>query len=240
MRVKAVLSYDGSHYFGFQKQTSTSKTITHDIEEALASLHITSPIVGSGRTDAGVHASGQVIHFDLPPYWSDLEKLTLNLNRKMHHIYIKHITPVADDFHARFSAKKRLYRYVFKTSTPSVFEETYVSQYSSFDVSKLKEALKCFEGKHDFAYFRKTGSQTHTTIREVYFTKYKKYHGYHFIYFQANGFLRSQVRMMVDMALACAKKEMDVIQLQEQLDCKTKHSTKLAPQEGLYLAKVLY
>jgi tRNA pseudouridine38-40 synthase len=120
-RVKAVITYDGSPYYGFQKQTSTSKTITYEIENALHSLQIHTPIVGSGRTDAGVHASGQVIHFDLPPFWSDLEKLKLNLNRKLHDIQFKHICFVPSDFHARFHAKKRLYRYVFKTSKPSGF-----------------------------------------------------------------------------------------------------------------------
>jgi tRNA pseudouridine38-40 synthase len=240
MRVKAVISYDGSHYFGFQKQTSTSKTIMSAIEEALRSLQIDSDITGSGRTDAGVHASGQVIHFDLPEYWQNLTKLKLNLNRKLKHIQFKHITQVDSDFHARFSAKKRLYRYVFKTKKPSVFEQTYISHYSAFDIEVLQEALQLFEGKHNFEYFRKTGSVTHTTIREIYSTKYKEYQGYHFIYFQANGFLRSQVRMMIDMAMACAKGKMTLIQLQEQLDCKVKHSTKLASQEGLYLAKVLY
>jgi len=82
MRVKAVISYDGSQYQGFQKQKSTKMTISTAIEEALASLQIDSPIVGSGRTDAGVHATGQVIHFELPDFWNDLEKLKLNLNRK--------------------------------------------------------------------------------------------------------------------------------------------------------------
>ena len=226
--------------FGFQKQKSTSKTIMSAIEMALRSLQIDSNITGSGRTDAGVHASGQVIHFDLPEYWQDLTKLRLNLNRKLQHIQFKHITLVDSDFHARFSAKKRLYRYVFKTSKPSVFEQTYISYYTEFNVQVLQEALQLFKGKHDFEYFRKTGSQTHTTIREIYSTRYKAYQGYHFIYFQANGFLRSQVRMMVDMAMACAKGEMTLIQLQEQLECKVKHSTKLASQEGLYLAKVLY
>jgi len=240
MRVKAVISYDGSHYFGFQKQTSTNKTITYAIEEALHSLQIHANIVGSGRTDAGVHASGQVIHFDLPEYWTDLEKLKLNINRKLHDISIKHIAQVSDDFHARFSAKKRLYRYVFRTTKPSVFEQKYISYYDTFDTFKLIKALKYFEGKHDFEYFRKTGSHTHTTIREIYTTRYKEYHGYHFIYFQANGFLRSQVRMMVDMAMSYAQDEISLVQLKEQLNCQEKHSTKLAPQEGLYLAKVLY
>ena len=240
MCVKAVIAYDGSHYFGFQKQTSTCKTITYAIEEALQSLQIHSEIIGSGRTDAGVHASGQVIHFDLPEYWTDLEKLKLNLNRKLHDISFKHITKVSDNFHARFSAKKRLYRYVFKTSKPSVFEQQYVSYYPTFDAEKLSEALQYFEGKHDFAYFRKTGSETYTTLREIYFTKHKTHHGYHFIYFQANGFLRSQVRMMVDAAMSYAHDNITQTELQEQIDCKQKHTTRLAPPEGLYLAKILY
>lgn len=240
MRVKAVISYDGSQYQGFQKQSSTKYTITSVIEEALVSLQIHSSIVGSGRTDAGVHATGQVIHFDLPDFWNDLEKLKLNLNRKLTDIFFKHISPAADDFHARFSAKKRLYRYVFKTQRPSVFEHKYISYYEEFNPDLLIQALKCFEGTHDFNFFHKTGTVTHTTIREIYHTNYVERNGYHFIYFQANGFLRSQVRMMVDTAMSYAKNEMTITQLQEQLTCQNKHSTKLAPPEGLYLAKIIY
>ncbi len=216
MRVKAVISYDGSQYLGFQKQKSTQKTIASAIEEALASLQIHSSIVGSGRTDAGVHASGQVIHF------------------------FKHITPVAQDFHARFSAKKRLYRYIFKTQKPSVFEHKYISYYPKFSPDLLILALKCFEGEHDFNFFHKTGTLTHTTIREIYYSKYLEHKGHHCIYFQANGFLRSQVRMMVDAAMLCANNTMTLAQLQEQLNCQKKHSSQLAPPEGLYLAKIIY
>jgi len=240
MRVKAVIAYDGSHYFGFQKQTSTNKTITYEIEKALRSLNIDVNIVGSGRTDAGVHASGQVIHFDLPEYWKDLKKLTLALNRKLDDIYIKHITHVSDDFHARFSAKKRVYRYVFKTSHISVFEKHYISQYEVFDACLLQEALHCFKGKHDFDYFRKTGTDTHTSIRTIYTTQYMQRQGYHYIYFEANGFLRSQVRMMVDTAMQCATHSLSIDALREQLSCSIKHSTKLAPPEGLYLARIIY
>jgi tRNA pseudouridine38-40 synthase len=240
MRVKAVIAYDGSHYFGFQKQTSTKQTIMYALEEALSSLHIHSNITGSGRTDAGVHASGQVIHFDLPEYWSDLQKLKCNLNRKLDDIHIKHITHVPDDFHARFWAKKRVYRYVFKTKDVSVFEKRYISQYRAFDAHLLQEALHCFEGKHDFDYFRKTGTQTHTSIREIYATYYKEKQGYHFIYFEANGFLRSQVRMMVDAAMQCATETLSIEALKAQISCSVKHSTKLAPPEGLYLARIIY
>jgi len=240
MRVKAVISYDGSHYQGFQKQKSTKMTISTAIEDALASLQIDPAIVGSGRTDAGVHATGQVIHFDIPDFWHDLEKLKLNLNRKLTDISFKHIAPAANDFHARFGAKKRLYRYVFKTQKPSVFEQKYISYYQEFNPDLLLKALKTFEGKHDFDFFHKTGTVTHTTVREIYRTDYVERNGYHFIYFQANGFLRSQVRMMVDAAISYAKNEMTMIQLQQQLNCQKKHTTKLAPPEGLYLAKILY
>ncbi len=240
MRIKAVISYDGSAYLGFQRQKSTKRTVSTAIETALSSLQINSEVVGSGRTDAGVHASGQVIHFDIPDFWSDLKKLKLNLNRKLHDISFKQITKVEDDFHARFCAKKRLYRYVFKSSRPSVFEQKYISCYQTFNPTLLQKALKCFEGKHDFNFFRKTGSDTHTTVREIYYTSYKERNGYHFIYFQANGFLRSQVRMMVAAAMQCAKEEMSLTQLQEQIECSHKYTTKLAPSEGLYLAKVLY
>lgn len=240
MRVKAVISYDGSQYQGFQKQKSTKMTISTAIEEALSSLQIDSPIVGSGRTDAGVHATGQVMHFDLPDFWHDLEKLKHTLNRKLTDISFKHITPVTHDFHARFSAKKRVYRYVFKTQKPSVFEQKYISYYGVFDPDLLVKALKIFEGKHDFNFFHKTGTITHTTIREIYRTDYVERNGYHFIYFHANGFLRSQVRMMVDAAMLCARGELSERQLQEQLECQKKHTTKLAPPEGLYLARIIY
>ena len=240
MRIKAVIAYDGSTYQGFQKQTSTKATIATAIEDALISLQIHSPITASGRTDAGVHATGQVIHFDVPHFWHDLDKLKTALNRKLDSISIKHLDFVAEDFHARFSAKKRVYRYVFKTHKPSVFEQAYIAQYEPFDPEMLQQALGCFVGLHDFNYFRKTGTPTHTTLREIYRAFYRSYKGYHFIYFEANGFLRSQVRMMVDAAMACARQEMRIEELQEQLRCQKKHRSQLAPASGLYLAKIIY
>jgi len=240
LRVKAVIAYDGSAYLGFQKQKSTQNTITYDIEKALRSLHIDDTIVGSGRTDAGVHATGQVIHFDIPEYWHDLKKLKLNLNRKLKTIQFKHITLVNTDFHARFSAKRRQYRYVFKTIKPSLFEQHYVSYYAPFNTQLLQDALECFTGEHDFNFFRKTGTDTHTSIRKIYQVKQIHKGNYYFIYFEANAFLRSQVRMMVDAAMLCATHKLTLTQLKEQLDCKKKHTSRLAPPEGLYLARIIY
>jgi len=240
MRVKAVIAYHGAYFQGFQKQTTTPKTITTAIERALASLQIDSVIVGSGRTDAGVHATGQVIHFDLPPFWHNMAKLTYHLNSKLTHITVKHISPVSEQFHARFSAKKRLYRYCFKTIQPSLFEQQHIAYYAPFDPVRLRQALKAFEGVNDFKYFHKTGSQVHSTVREIYSTHYCQRTGYHFIYFQANGFLRSQVRMMIEGAMAYATGELSYTALAEQIAGERRYTHRLAPPEGLYLARVLY
>jgi len=241
-KVKAVIAYDGSAYLGFQKQKSTKKTVTYAIEEALSSLQITSLIVASGRTDAGVHATGQVIHFELPSFWTDLHKLKINLNRKLIDIEFKHISVVPQNFHARFSAQKRQYRYLFKTNKPSVFEQKYISYYpASFQSEKLQEALNSFIGTYDFQYFCKTGSTPHSTIRTVYKTKYYTHNrDLHIIMFQANGFLRSQVRMMIAAAMQYAQGEITLHTLQMQVKHEKKSQSSLASPEGLYLAKIIY
>jgi tRNA pseudouridine38-40 synthase len=240
MRVKAIIVYDGGKFQGFQKQKSTKNTITSSIEIALRSLGIKESIRGSGRTDAGVHATGQVIDFVVPEFWQDLKRLQYELNRKLKHIAIKRMSFVPDDFHSRFSAKRRRYRYLFKTTTPSIFEKPYVAYYPSFNQEALTNALKCFEGEHDFSNFIKTGSVTHTNVRTIYKAKYKKYKNYHLIYFEANGFLRSQVRMMVEASMQVALGQWSIEALQKQLNLEEKHLTKLAPAEGLYLARIIY
>ncbi len=240
MRVKAIILYDGNQFQGFQKQTQTKNTIASSIEIALRSLGINDNIRASGRTDAGVHSTGQVIDFELPSFWKNLHKLKYELNRKLSHIAIKRIEFVNDDFHSRFSAKSRLYRYVFKTTLPSIFENSYVAYYPNFNKELLKEALKCFEGEHDFSNFIKTGSITHTNVREIYKAQYKRYKNYHIIYFEANGFLRSQVRMMVEGAMQVALAQWSQEALLKQLNLEERTMTKLAPPEGLYLARITY
>jgi tRNA pseudouridine38-40 synthase len=239
-RVKAIIAYDGGYFQGFQKQKSTKNTITTTIEIALQSMGIQNEIRGSGRTDAGVHATGQVIDFEIPHFWTDLSKLKTALNRKLKYISFKHISYVEPSFHSRFSAQKRVYRYIFKTKEPSIFEQNHVAYYPKFDEFLLKKALKAFEGKHDFSNFIKTGSVTHTNIRHIYKAFYKSYRNHHIIYFEANGFLRSQVRMMVEGAMKVALKEWDVKELQERLLLEKRNMTKLAPAEGLYLARIIY
>ncbi len=242
MRVKAVIAYDGSAFYGFQSQTATPKTITGALTRAAKRLGIESPIVGSGRTDRGVHATGQVIHFDLPPHWrGDLPKLRTMFNRLLRpHIHIKHITPVPERFHARYDASRRIYRYVLKRAEPTPFEYPYVLHVRDLDIEPLWAALKLFEGRHDFALFHKKGSDPKSTVRTIYRTDIVAFRNYTILYLEADGFLRSQVRMIVAATLGVMKKELDKKDVLAQLNGKKCVTTRLAPPQGLYLARVIY
>ncbi|WP_456453232.1 tRNA pseudouridine(38-40) synthase TruA, partial [Hydrogenimonas sp.] len=240
MRVKAVLAYDGSAFYGFQSQTTTPKTVSGALSRAAAKLGIHSPLVGSGRTDRGVHATGQVVHFDLPPHWhGDLPKLRVVFNRLLKpHIHLKHVALVAPDFHARFDAKRRLYRYVLKRTEPTPFEMPYCLHVPDLDPVKLTKALKLFEGRHDFALFHKKGSDPGSTVRTIYRTRVEPFRAYTLLYLEADGFLRSQVRMIAAAALAHMRGELSLEQIGEQLAGKRQNITLLAEPQGLYLARV--
>jgi len=242
LKVKATIAYNGSKFYGFQRQKSTKQTVSQTIEEALLSLGINSKITGSGRTDRGVHASGQVIHFNIPEFWQkkSLQELKQRLNQKLEFIQFKHIKVVDNNFHAQYSAKVRVYRYLIKTTPPSVFEKEFVSYYSIKDLSLFLKALSLYKGEHNFKNFKKEGSPTSSDIREVYKIKLKRVGKYYAIYFFANGYLRSQIRMMVEGAILAQQGKISLMELQEQIYCKSKYFSTLAQANGLYLAKIFY
>ena len=241
MRIKATISYDGSKFLGFQKQKYTQNTIVTQIELALKSLNIDSKIVGSGRTDKGVHAIGQVIHFDIPIFWQKkgLCELKNRLNHKLKYIKFKKLTITNNSFHAQYDAKVRVYRYIFKSDT-SPFEVDYISKINIENFELFKSALKLFEGKHNFKYFKKEGSYTSSDIREIYKIKTIKIKNYTITYISANGFLRSQVRLLIASAVAVANGEISLNQLKEQIELEKRYITKPVSGSGLYLFKVKY
>ncbi len=240
MRVKAIIAYDGSRFNGFQSQKHTTNTIMHQLQNACKRVGITSKIVGSGRTDAGVHATGQVIHFDVPEFWEDTKKLRSYLNSYLApFITIKRVQLVDDSFHARYSAKKRAYRYIVAKKPPSVFEAAYKS-YFYLDSKKTQKALQLFIGEHDFVYFHKTGSDTKSTIRTIYKASLYEREDFFVIYIEANGFLRAQIRMIVDSLRKLSENSLSLYQLKMQIAAKEQFSTTLAPPNGLYLCRVIY
>ncbi len=241
MRCKITLSYNGAYFAGSQQQHDQIPTVLGTLHAAFKRLGINANIVAAGRTDRGVHATAQVLHVDLPPFWNDLNRLQQTLFYQLpSSIYIKKIEAVNSDFHARYSAIKRRYRYIMSEKTPNPFESDFITFIPSIDVKRIQHAITLFEGTHNFEMFKKSGSPTDTTVRTIYKTRAYRHQGYIVLTFEANGFLRSQIRLMVAFLLDIGKGRLGTQELLEQLTCKKLHLTRLAPESGLYLAGIQY
>lgn len=242
MRIKAVIAYDGTKFYGFQSQTTTNRTVVGKFQETFDKLGIDSPITGSGRTDRGVHASNQVIHCDLPGHWQrDLPKFQVMANRHLYpYIRIKHLYAVTPDFHARFDARRRIYRYCLKTAPLAPFETDYLLYLPQADPARLQKALQRFVGEHDFVYFHKSGSDPKSTRRTIHAAKVLVRGNKINLYLEADGFLRAQVRMIVAAVLQMHAGTLDQRQINDQLAGKVRHTSRLAPPHALYLARVIY
>ncbi|WP_298751594.1 tRNA pseudouridine(38-40) synthase TruA [uncultured Arcobacter sp.] len=240
MNVKITISYDGFSYQGSQRQPN-KKSVENKLIEVFNLLNIEPKIILSGRTDKQVHATGQVFNINIPIFWSDLKKLKKVLNHKLPtSIRIKNIKKVSDEFHSRFHAKKRVYRYVVSTKEITPFLANYVTFVKSINEQKIKEAIQLFNGLHDFEYFHKLGSDKENLVREVYDTKFYKYKDFYIFKFEANSYLRSQIRLMVGFLLKISDGKLSKDDLKNQLE-KKKITNKIpAPANGLYLAKVKY
>ena len=234
MRICITISYDGTQYLGSQIQKETPNTIFGQVNKVFSKLGIQSKTVASGRTDRGVHATGQVFHVDLPLFWDDLEKLKTTLNAMFStSIQVKKINAVDTLFHARYSAKKRVYRYILKASNSNPFESNYVTFFKQVDFQTIQNNISIFIGEHDFKLFMRTGSEVTSTRRIIYKAFAYRYKGFIILNFEANGFLRSQIRLMVGALL-----NLNLTQIDEKLKCKKNHQVKPAPANGLYLAKI--
>lgn len=243
--IKAKISYDGSYFNGFARQRHENIiSVSERIELALKSMGIDDEIIGAGRTDKGVHSTGQIISFFVPSFWS-LDRLKNLLNQKLYpHILIKNLNEVSSSFHPRFDAKKRAYRYIFTKDFMNPFLSNYISKLDFGDNSLIQQALKEFVGIHCFSYFKKQGSQTKNDIREIMSIKYYEYkilsHECGVICFVGNGFLRSQIRMILGMVFAYSRGEVSIEDIKMQLECKKHIWTYPVSPNGLYLTKIQY
>lgn len=242
MRVLAVTAYDGSRFFGSQIQDDSTPTVMGKFEEVLKSVGIFSSPTASGRTDSGVHALCQPIAFDIPHYWENqLEKLKTHLNAKLHpYIKIKRLFAVADEFHPRFDAKKRVYRYIVKIGEPTPFGSDFVTFVCSLNSLAIHEAMSLFEGEHDFSFFKKTGSDEKSSVRFIYKTLFYEHGDLRVFRFEGNAFLRSQIRLMMGALFDISDGKITTEQLKEQIDGIRRHTIRVAPPNGLYLSQVVY
>ena len=240
MNLKFVISYDGSLYQGSQKQPN-GQTVEDKLLKAFKKINIETNIVLSGRTDKEVHATGQVFNCFVPDFWEDFSKLKEVLNRNLPtSIKILKISKVKDDFHSRFHAKKRVYRYLITSKPTNPFNDKFITYVENINEEILKVAIKEFIGIYDFKYYHKTGSDKELTVREIFDASFYKYKDIYVFKFTANSYLRSQIRLMVGFLLAINNNKQTIENLKEQLRLK-KHIFKTpAVANGLYLAKIKY
>ena len=243
MRIKLTLSYDGTDFCGWQKQNN-GYSVQTAIEDAIFSLtgeKVT--VTASGRTDAGVHALGQVAHFDtnstIPP-----EKFYKALNAFLpDSVKAVRSEKVADNFNANRTAKRKTYEYSFYfADTELPLKERYATRvYGKIDVNKMRSAAKIIEGEHDFKAFSATGSSIKTTVRTVYKIEITADGEDLKISVTGNGFLYHMVRIIAGTLLKVGKGELldsDIITA-----FKTGERSLLAetlPAKGLCLVNVEY
>lgn len=242
--IKLVIEYDGKEFNGWQKQPN-KLNIQGTIEQAIK--QITGEDVelnASGRTDAGVHSLGQVANFKTE-YELPIEKwpLALNANLKKS-IVIKSAEEVEERFHSRLSCKKKTYRYVINNSKygTAIYRnlETHIPQ--KLNVEKMKEAVKYFEGEHDFKAFKASGTSAKSSVRTIYKAEVKEMPDERiYIELTGNGFLYNMVRIisgtLVDVGLGkIAPEEIKNILKGGERE----QAGKTLPPQGLYLLKVEY
>lgn len=242
MRYLITFSYDGSKYFGYQKQKGVN-SVQEDLEKVL-SLIKNKPVsvCASGRTDAGVHANGQCAHFDIDINITP-DKLKNALNGLLNgNIYVKSVVEVPDTFHARFDVKQKEYIYKINTGEYSPIYKDYIYQYCKpLDVDSMKTAIKSFEGEHNFKSFTKANVETNNFARTIYSTAVTKDNDIITIKFVGNGFMRYMVRNMVGFLIEIGEGKRNISDVNSVLleEDRTK-AGKTAPPEGLYLNKVTY
>ncbi|MCP4970866.1 MAG: tRNA pseudouridine(38-40) synthase TruA [Arcobacter sp.] len=240
MNAKFIISYDGTLYKGSQKQLN-GLSVEDKLNEVFKSINIQTKIILSGRTDKDVHATGQVFNCILPSYWKNLIKLKDIMNKHLpSSIKVKTILEVNNDFHSRFHAKKRVYRYLITEKELTPFNSRYLSYAEKIDEKKINQAIKEFIGVHDFEYFHKKGSDKENTVREVFDARFYKYKDIYVFKFVANSYLRSQIRLMVGALLKLNDGKLSLGDLKLQLEKKIYKFRVPASPYGLYLAKVHY
>lgn len=241
IRVKCIVSYDGSKFYGFQIQNKI-RTVQGELQKALKKICEEEIIIhASGRTDAKVHANKQVFHFD-----TTREMPEKQWKRAINHflpndIYILDSSFVSEDFHSRYSAQKKEYHYLLNMNEYNPFQTNYIYQYGRvLDIGLMKDAAKIFIGEHDFASFC-SYDQYGNTVRNIYNILIENNEGIVKFIIVGNGFRRYMVRHIVGGLIQVGAKRISKDKLQELLDSKgEKKCLFKAKPQGLYLYEVFY
>ena len=239
MRYIITVSYDGSRYNGFQRLKDLP-SVQSELECALSVINKDKVLIkGSGRTDRGVHALGQVCHFDLdvdvPP------KRLINAINSLLGDYIRVIDckRVSNDFHARHSVKSKTYNYLINTGEYDVIKQDYVYNYSKeLNIKLMKKASKYLIGKHSYkAFVSGYRDNYNSEIFKVFFKKKKNILS---ITFSGKSFYRYMVRNMIGALIMVGNKKISIDQFKDMIDNEIQYSYLTVPPNGLYLERVDY
>ena len=241
-RYKCIVAYDGTGFAGYQVQPG-KRTIQLEIEQALSKIHKgeTIRIAASGRTDAGVHARGQVIHFDsalrIPP-----ERWKKALNAMLPgDIAIVDVSPVDVDFHARFKSIRKEYRYRISLSEErDPFLRHYAYHYPySLNIDAMKKAAQYLVGTHDFTSFCSAKTEVVDKVRTVEEIIFNTKDDELVIQFIGNGFLYNMVRIMTGTLLEVGSGRLNPAEMERILAARDRvQAGKTAPGHGLYLSLI--
>ena len=238
------VSYEGTQYFGWQIQNNLDQTVQAHVEKALSAV-ANEPIhiVCAGRTDAGVHATGQVIHFESI---ADRDEHSFILGANSHlprDISITWASPVCDSFNARFSATSRRYRYLIYNhrSRPGIVSSQVTWQCRPLNVDYMQEAAQSLLGEHDFTSFRGAGCQAQSAVRIVKHCSLKRFNDMIILDIEANAFLMHMVRNIVGSLSLVGMGRYPIHWFEDVLLQKNrKIAGPTAPPNGLYLVDVIY
>lgn len=243
MRIALAVEYDGSQYHGWQAQTGLH-TIQQVLEQALARVADQDiSVVCAGRTDTGVHATNQIIHFD-----SEKERTMRSWIHGANtylpkDICVKWAREMPDEFHARYSAISRRYRYIIYNSPirPAVFRANVTWQYRQLDHRSMQEAGQFLLGENDFTSFRSVECQSNTAMRKIHRLEVTRSGDLIIIDVTANAFLHHMVRNIAGVLIAVGQGKKPAGWVQEVLQAKDRRlGAETAPAYGLYLVAVAY
>lgn len=240
------IEYIGTNYFGFQIQNKKGKreiTVQSAVEKALARLFGQKiRITFAGRTDKGVHAKGQVVNFKVNTK-IPLKSIKKALNAFLPSaIRVKKIKRVPWDYHSRFWAKSKIYRYIINNKKePSVFWKDFSWHISDFlDIESMQRASRSLIGKKDFSLFAKGAREYRNCIRILKNISIKKRGGFIYIDIEADGFLRNMARNIVSFLVKIGRGKIAPEEIKPLLQGDIPYINKPAPAQGLYLYKVKY
>lgn len=242
MRFKMTLSYDGSNYNGYQSQKDSSG-VQDTVEKALAKIFKRAVrIHGASRTDSGVHALGQVAHFDVS--WThSTTKLQSAINSLLpEDVQIARIQKVDNDFHARFSTKGKRYVYTLKLGRTNPFDRNSCWGLTfPIKIALLRKAMKAYEGSHNFTAFAGKVKKQENPVKRIDKISVSSAGEFVKITIEGSGFLYKMVRTMVGFGVEVAREKANLSQIAHYLqNPKRTHEIVTAPAKGLRLEKVFY